>query len=77
MVLNLPNAVTLFNTVPHAVVTPNHKIISLLLHNCNFVTVRNRDKKYLICYPSLGVVTHKLRTTAAQHVLEEASQFPP
>lgn len=23
-----------FNTVAHAVVTPSHKIISLLLHNC-------------------------------------------
>lgn len=35
--LNLPNAAT-FKTVPHAVVTPNHKnisLISLLLHNCN------------------------------------------
>jgi hypothetical protein len=26
-----------FNTVPHVVVTPNHKIISLILHNCNFL----------------------------------------
>ena len=30
-----------FNTVPHVVVTSNHKIISLLLHNCNFATVMN------------------------------------
>ena len=30
-----------FNTVPHLVVTPNHKIILLLIHNCNFATVMN------------------------------------
>ena len=30
-----------FNTVPHVVVTPSHKIISLLLYNCNFATARN------------------------------------
>ena len=40
--LNLPNAATL-NSVPHAVVTPNHKIISLLLRNCDFATVMKRD----------------------------------
>lgn len=28
--------------VPHAV-TPNHKIVSLLVHNCNFATVMNHD----------------------------------
>jgi len=28
-----------YNTVPHVSVTPHHKIIALLLHNCNFVTV--------------------------------------
>jgi hypothetical protein len=38
--LSLPNAVT-FNTVPHVVVTPNHKVIMLLLHNCNFATIMN------------------------------------
>ena len=30
-----------FNTVPYVVVTPNHKIILLLLYNCNFATVLN------------------------------------
>ena len=30
-----------FNTTPRVVVTPNHKIISLLHHNCNFATVMN------------------------------------
>ena len=30
-----------FNAVPRVVVTPNHKIISLLLQNCNFPTVMN------------------------------------
>lgn len=32
-----------FNTGPHVVVIPNHKVISLLLHNCNFATVMNQD----------------------------------
>jgi hypothetical protein len=40
--------------VPHVLVTPNHKIISLLLPNCNFATVMNcnvnmPDAGYLIC----------------------------
>jgi hypothetical protein len=30
-----------FNTVPHVVVTPSHKIMSLLLHNYSFATVIN------------------------------------
>jgi len=30
-----------FKTILHVVVTPNHKIILLLLHNCNFSTVMN------------------------------------
>lgn len=42
MVPNLPNGSTL-NTVPHGVVTPDHKIISLLLYNCNFATVMNHN----------------------------------
>jgi hypothetical protein len=32
-----------FNTVRHVVVTPNHEMISLLLHNSNFVTVMNHN----------------------------------
>lgn len=36
-----------FNTVPHAVVTPSIKLFSLLLYNCNFVTVMNHD--VIIC----------------------------
>lgn len=32
-----------FNTVPHGVVTPDHKIISLLLYNCKFATVMNHN----------------------------------
>lgn len=31
------------NMIPHVVVTPNNLIIPLLLHNCNFGTVMNRD----------------------------------
>lgn len=43
VVLKLPNAVTLYNTAPHVVVTtpPNLKCISWLLHNCNFTTAMN------------------------------------
>lgn len=33
----------LFKTVPHVVVTSNHEIISLLLHNCNFTTLMNHN----------------------------------
>lgn len=32
-----------FNMVPHVVGTPNHKIISSLLHNCGFAAVMNRE----------------------------------
>jgi hypothetical protein len=30
-----------FNAVPQVVVTPNHKVIQLLLHSCNFTNVMN------------------------------------
>ena len=30
-----------FNTIPHVVVTPNNKIILLLLYNCNFASIMN------------------------------------
>jgi hypothetical protein len=44
------------NTVPHVVITPNHKVISLLLYNCNFATLVNCNiniwyVEYLICDP--------------------------
>ena len=32
-----------FSTVSHVVLTPNRKIISLLLHNCNFGTIVNHN----------------------------------
>jgi hypothetical protein len=32
-----------FNTVLHAVVTPNHKIIFIATYNCNFATVMNHN----------------------------------
>jgi hypothetical protein len=37
VVLNLPKALTL-DIVPHAVVTPNRKVILLVLHNWNGAT---------------------------------------
>jgi hypothetical protein len=48
-----------FNTVLHVVVTSNHKIISLLLHNCNFAVVINCNVNiwnigYLIYDPQEG-----------------------
>ena len=57
-----------FTLVPHIVVTPNYKIISLLLHNCNFSTVMYHDVEiwyagYLMGHSTLqGVETHRLRT---------------
>ncbi|EDL77014.1 rCG25479 [Rattus norvegicus] len=32
-----------FNTIPHVVVTPRHKLFSLLLQSCNFVTLFSCD----------------------------------
>lgn len=32
-----------FNTVLHVGVTPNHKVISLILDKCTFVTVMNHN----------------------------------
>lgn len=57
----------IFNTVLHDVAIPNHKIIPLLLCNCNFVTVMSCNVNiwyagYLV-YDSKGVVAHRLRTT--------------
>jgi hypothetical protein len=50
-----------FNTGPHVVLTPHHKIISLLLHNWNFATVLNHNvniwyAENLICDPCERVV---------------------
>ena len=36
----------------HGVVIPNHKVILLLLHNCNFATVTKY--KFDICYGGLS-----------------------
>ena len=58
-----------FDAVPHVVVTPNYKIISLLLHNCDFATAINcnvniRYAGYLAMRATpVGVVSHWLRTT--------------
>jgi hypothetical protein len=38
-----------FRTVPHAVVTPNHKLFSLPLRNCHFVTIMGCGVN--ICFP--------------------------
>jgi hypothetical protein len=54
-----------FNIVPYIVLSPNHKIIPLLLYNYNVDTVMNR--KFLIwkisnMWPPKKVTTRKLRT---------------
>lgn len=51
-----------FTTLLHVVVTPNHKIISLLLHNYNLATVMHCNMQ--TSDMSLGAATHWLRTTA-------------
>ena len=54
-----------FNTVPHVVVTPNYKIILLLLHNCNFATVMNHYVNiwYVTPVKESGAATQRLRMT--------------
>lgn len=56
-----------FNSVPHTVVNPNHEIILLLLHNCNFATILNHNVniwyvEYLICdfYEVNSIIVGKL-----------------
>ena len=36
-----------FNTVPHGMKS-NHKLFSLLLHNCNFATVMRHDENIYV-----------------------------
>lgn len=43
VVLSLPSAAKPFNAAPRVVVTSSHKITSLLLPNCNFVTVAGHN----------------------------------
>lgn len=48
------------NTVLQVMVTHNHKIISLRLHNCNFATFINYNRnvlyaEYLTCNPPKGI----------------------
>jgi hypothetical protein len=47
--LKLPNAVTFQYCLSSCGdPRPHHKNISLLLHNCNFAAVMNRNVKYLV-----------------------------
>jgi hypothetical protein len=54
-----------FNADPHVVVTPNLKIIVLLLPNCNFATIM-QDIEYVApvkgSFNFKGAKTHRLRT---------------
>ena len=54
---------SLFITVPH-VVTPHHKTISFLLHNCKFATIMNHNNVDIWHVISKGVETHRLGTIA-------------
>ena len=53
-----------FNTVPHAVVTPNYEIL-LLLHNSNFDTVMNHNKIPVLSFV-LGQTLWKGHSTLPQ-----------
>jgi hypothetical protein len=46
-------------------VTANHKIILLLLHNCNFAMVMNHDVNIWYVTPK-GAATHRLRVSALE-----------
>lgn len=66
VILSLPDAVTL--SVPDVIVTsPTLKLLLLLIHNCNFATVRHCNDIVCItpvkgsCDPE-GVATHRWRT---------------
>lgn len=50
-------------TVPHNVVIPSHRIISLLLHYCSFCYYYESRYKYLICNPLDELTTHGLGIT--------------
>jgi hypothetical protein len=76
VVLHLPSAVT-FDTVPHVVLTPSHRISSLLLHNCNVAAVMNCNVNTWyagISYVIPNVVTaHRVRTTGLSQNYRDAS----
>jgi hypothetical protein len=61
VVLNSSNAATLLYCSSCCGDPPNHKIISLLLHNCNFATAMNHNVN-IWCATSKAVTTHRLRT---------------
>lgn len=50
------------STVPHAVVTPNHAIISLLLHSCQSATVASYNVNTVEERSLPRAVIHRLRT---------------
>lgn len=65
-----------FNTFSHVLMMPSHKIISLLLYNCNFATVINHkypcfpvvlgDLSERVIWPPQGLRLRDLRTTDLQ-----------
>jgi len=67
--------------VSHVVLTPNHKVISLLLQNYNFGTVMNHNANtwYAGYLHATFVTTDRLRTTAVTYtaVVEEGYSSVP
>lgn len=68
-----------FNAVSHVVVTPNHKVIQLLHHNCNLINVMNHNAKLVRRTADMHppwkdhwtpkqVITHRLRATVLDTV---------
>ncbi|ERE65604.1 connector enhancer of kinase suppressor of ras 2-like protein [Cricetulus griseus] len=78
VVLNLPNAVTL-QTILNIVVTLNHKIILLPLHNCNFVTVMNCNCKTLsgVCDHIISLSSDPLVSQSAHLEVIQLANIKP
>ena len=54
----------LTHAAPRAVVTPNHKLLLLLLHNCDFTIMNLNVTIFLEIDIFQEVMTHRLRTAA-------------
>ena len=69
-----------FNTVPHVVVTPNHKIILLRLYNCNFASGMNHkvtiENAGYPVYDFKGVSNHRLRAPSIEEVIRKRWLHP-
>lgn len=71
--LRFPNAETLWYSSSCCGDTPHHKIISFLLHNCNFVAVMNHNINMI--YRIIWYVTHTHPKWVMAHRLGTAVEF--